>query len=280
MPDWSPDGRQIAFVGYRDGPADIYVANVDGSGVRNITNINGDFGDLAYQPRWSPDGSRFLFFRSTMTTPPDLCLMNSDGTGQTNLTSSPDWEVGGDFSPDGSQIVFTRQKTEPFEPMALYVMSADGSGAQKIEEVGFAEAPAWSPDGTMIAFNTGGPPSSNVGIGMVKTDGSGFVRISPISESDLMPVWQALNAALIPRLPRLPESSAGCVHVIPGQATPAGQTDPALPSGASGALPAGGGPPPSGNSTRLWACVLGGLSALLMGTAFLYVGRRPRDSSR
>jgi TolB protein len=48
-PSWSPDGQQIVFTSDRDGDADIYVMNVDGSGVTALTD-NADEGD--YTPSW------------------------------------------------------------------------------------------------------------------------------------------------------------------------------------------------------------------------------------
>jgi TolB protein len=47
---WSPDGRRIAFRGFRNGNVDIFVMNADGSGVVNVTNhpANDD------APNWSP----------------------------------------------------------------------------------------------------------------------------------------------------------------------------------------------------------------------------------
>ena len=46
QPGWSPDGRTIAFMSERDGNAEIYTMNVDGSGQRNLTRTRGQ------QERW------------------------------------------------------------------------------------------------------------------------------------------------------------------------------------------------------------------------------------
>jgi TolB protein len=56
-PAWSPDGRRIAFASERDGNAEIYVVNADGTGQRNLTRDPGYEGD----PAWSPDGRKIAF---------------------------------------------------------------------------------------------------------------------------------------------------------------------------------------------------------------------------
>lgn len=50
-PNWSPDGRRIAFQTYFSGTyADIYIMNADGSGVTNITNHQASYASV--QPNW------------------------------------------------------------------------------------------------------------------------------------------------------------------------------------------------------------------------------------
>uniref|UniRef100_A0ACD5GRJ2 TolB family protein n=1 Tax=Desertifilum tharense IPPAS B-1220 TaxID=1781255 RepID=A0ACD5GRJ2_9CYAN len=60
FPEWSPDGRFIAFTTDRDGDREIYVMNADGSNPINLTNNPED--DI--HPAWSPDGY-FIAFSST-----------------------------------------------------------------------------------------------------------------------------------------------------------------------------------------------------------------------
>jgi Tol biopolymer transport system component len=78
---WSPDGRRIAFVSNRDGNHEVYVINIDGSGLRNLTrNPAGDG-----HPAWSPDGRKIGFVRIRGSNR-DIYVMNADGSGQRNLT--------------------------------------------------------------------------------------------------------------------------------------------------------------------------------------------------
>jgi TolB protein len=69
---------------------DVYVINVDGSGLQRLTSGNGS----NEGPSWSPDG-RFLVFSSTRTGVPQLYRMYDDGSGQQQLT----FVEGGALSP-------------------------------------------------------------------------------------------------------------------------------------------------------------------------------------
>jgi Tol biopolymer transport system component len=56
-PSWSPDGKELVFTGYDGGISDLFVVNVDGSGLHRLTNDK--YADL--QPSWAPDGRTIAF---------------------------------------------------------------------------------------------------------------------------------------------------------------------------------------------------------------------------
>ena len=74
-------------------------------------------------------------------------VMNADGSGVTQLVSMPQWETSGQWSPDGSMILF---RTHP--QGYLWVVNADGSGLLELLHE-WALRSSWSPDGSTIAFN-------------------------------------------------------------------------------------------------------------------------------
>ncbi len=71
-PDWSPDGRRIAFDSDRDGNFEVYAMNADGSGVTRLTVR--DAHDVG--PAWSPDGRRIAFHSNREDGNWDIYVMN------------------------------------------------------------------------------------------------------------------------------------------------------------------------------------------------------------
>jgi len=86
-PRYSPDGSKIVFQSNRDGQAEIYVMNSNGTAQTRLTN--NPAADTA--PAWSPDGAKILFtsLRDGGMNPA-LYLMNADGSSQTRVTDGTD----------------------------------------------------------------------------------------------------------------------------------------------------------------------------------------------
>jgi PKD repeat protein len=143
-PAWSPNGAKILFQSDRDGAAELYVMNADGSNVVRLTNGAGVDATIA-DPDWAPDGSRIVF-TCEVGGNRDICRINADGTGLVRLTSDPTADFAPAWSPDGRRIAFVSGSQ-------LKLMNADGSGATQVA-TGYwrPNAPDWSPDGGRLAF--------------------------------------------------------------------------------------------------------------------------------
>ncbi len=84
-PAWSPHGDRIAFVSQAPGNDEIFVMNVDGSGLHRLT-VNERAWDR--HPSWSPDGTRIVFYSNRDTGRRQIWVMNADGSDQRNLSNN------------------------------------------------------------------------------------------------------------------------------------------------------------------------------------------------
>jgi Tol biopolymer transport system component len=174
-PAWSPDAQTIAFVRNQNRFDRIFVVNVDGSGLRVLTDANVH----AQDPEWSPDGSRLVFSDGF-----DIYVVNANGTGLRRLTGrdTPGELRGGRWpawSPDGSTIVMARVDS-------IGLIQADGTGNRQLVG-GFREVweIAWSPDGRRIAFVNDPAGTFQEELYVMNADGSGVTRLNVDTETTL-----------------------------------------------------------------------------------------------
>jgi Tol biopolymer transport system component len=141
-PSWSPTGLQIAYTqNVEPSNSEIFVANPDGSGVRNLTNATGYDDDGA---TWSPDGTKVAFTRYVGAAG-EIYVMNADGSGLVNLTNDPSNDAEPTWSPDGTKIAFATNRG-PTGDMEIFVMNADGSNPVNLTNSPANESdPDWQP---------------------------------------------------------------------------------------------------------------------------------------
>ena len=77
-----------------------------------------------------------------------IFVMNSDGSGLTNISNNAFDDRLPSWSPDGSQIAFTSSRPSVLAPVDIYVMNADGSNQTKLIDVALEniDAVSWSPE--------------------------------------------------------------------------------------------------------------------------------------
>jgi Tol biopolymer transport system component len=98
QPAWSPDGRLIAFVSYREGHGQLWVMNADGSDAAPVLRSTGE----VQNPEWSPEGDRIAYYETDGAGTDRIYVVTADG-------SEPRWLAEGlwpVWTPDGDGLLF------------------------------------------------------------------------------------------------------------------------------------------------------------------------------
>jgi len=177
-PNWSPDGKWIAFGSDRDGRCGVYVMRADGTRSHRI--FVSKTGNAA--PSWSPDGRMIVFSRGLG----GLYVISPDGRQVRRLTHAQfTKDLDPAWSPDGARIVFVRK--EMGVGAALFMVRPDGKGLCELTPfTTTVVSPSWSPDGAMLVYATG--DGRGFGISVVKADGTGRHELTP-QVLDFHPAW-------------------------------------------------------------------------------------------
>jgi len=185
-PDWSPDAEKIAVVGYASFNPEtysIYVFDADGNNFERLTNSIGVLdGDVS----WSPDGTKIAFSRifPAQNNRCEIWLMNADGSNQ-HWIGVPGFAAR--WSPDGTRFVY--QSGHFLEETDIKTCNIDGTDEQYLTSTtDDEETPAWSPDGSQIAFSTN--RDGNIEIYIMDSDGSNMHRLTYSElDDDYSPRW-------------------------------------------------------------------------------------------
>jgi Tol biopolymer transport system component len=181
----SPDGRRVVFLhGDRRRPR-IAVANIDGTGFRDLT----DSTVVGINPDWSRDSKHIAFTVITPGSHGEIAVVDADGTNYHVIThfdpgnGLPQWA---NWAPDGKRLaiqagMYNPRKIEESTAHLWLVDAATGEATKLAPHAGMSldETPCWFPDGQRIAFQ-----SNRTGVMQVwtmKADGTDARQVTTLS---------------------------------------------------------------------------------------------------
>lgn len=170
QPTFSPDGKKVAFISDRDGLSNVWVMNIDGSAMVQVTQ---EKNNLIHSPKWSPDGQYIVANKGIMSSRSipagEIWLYHhSGGDGMVikkRVNGNSDQKNIADpaFSPDGKYLYYTQDissgstfdyNRDPLKGIFAITRYDLTSGEEEryISGTGGAVVPTPSPDGKHIAF--------------------------------------------------------------------------------------------------------------------------------
>jgi len=175
-PAVSSDGRRVAMILNMNGTPNLYVSNIDGTGLKQLTrNRHGDA-----CPCWSPDGQTICYV-SRAGGAPSLYKISASGGSPVAVTTTfapsptePDW------SPDGNWIAFTAQ----VRGFTLFIVRASGGEAYELVP---GEDPTWAPNSRALMFCRG--PDHSKQLSLLDVPTKTVKPLARILESNSQPSW-------------------------------------------------------------------------------------------
>jgi dipeptidyl aminopeptidase/acylaminoacyl peptidase len=267
-PRWSPDGRYLAFLSAREGKkTQVWLLDRRGGEAKRLTDYKADVSSLAWSPDSrrlalvvadvDPDDPDFRTAGQDDSAPKPIVVQRlqfkRDGNGYlTNLrghvhvydiagndsvqvTDGPYDDESPVWSPDGKWIAFASNRTE--DPDAndnsdIFIVAAEENATPRaVVASPFSEtAPAFSPDGTMLAYVLGGTPgeiwyaTTNIAVspvagGAARTLTPGLDRnvSAPAFTADGNSVLFMLEERLSTQLARVALAGTGIERLVTGE---------------------------------------------------------------
>lgn len=159
-------------------------------------------------PAATPIGGGYgqLAFASARSGIPQIYLINTDGTGLQLITSMDGGACQPSWSPDGAQMVFISpcpSRSDGFDNLynnsSLYVINADGTGLKQLTTVpGSDFDPAWSPDGTRIAFTSLRDGKKNIYV--LNLESGAVAQLTNVVASiqeNIQPAWSPFSNQIV-----------------------------------------------------------------------------------
>jgi TolB protein len=170
---------------------DIYIMDFDGQNLRQITKD----GNLALSPSWAPDGKRILFTSYKPAVKgafinPNLYMVDLMTNQRKLIAAAKGLNTGGVFHPRLNKLAYTYSQNGRPE---IYTLDLSNNTRMPVTKSDFFTVePAWSPDGSQLAFSSfgySGRDSPRPHIYIANADGSGRKRLTIAGQYNSSPNW-------------------------------------------------------------------------------------------
>lgn len=180
-PDWSPDGRWLA---YSLDECTIALIRADGSHQRTIPSQTP--GGCETDPAFTPDGDHLVFERYDPASDDDaIWIMDLGGDGRRRIGTGPSGAATPEVSPDGRTVTFLSSTTPDLT--ALFAIGIDGGTARQVTPTlwGITFKHDWAPDGSrLVMSDNAGDEAHPVNLLTIRPDGTGLRYLTDLRRTD------------------------------------------------------------------------------------------------
>lgn len=181
-PAWAPDGNRLAIVLTYGANSQLYIINVDGSGLKQLITSNA----IDTEPTWSAD-AKWIYFSSDRGGKPQIYKVSSSGGEPQRVTFEGAYNVSPRLSPDGKSLAMIRNDGGKFR-VALQDLS--NGQVQLLSEGAQDESPSFAPNGRVILYAT--RAGGRGALAAVSSDGRVKQRLSESGGDVREPAWGPL----------------------------------------------------------------------------------------